>query len=109
MKDINEFIVEKLNQIDWTKIKLTEKDKKNIHSFSYDKSDELVGLDTTIDWVWKLKEKPYNDLNERVDSWLSQLGIDKKTVKQVEHLPKDANERYINSVVIRKLAISQKL
>lgn len=109
MKDINEFIIEKLNKIDWEKIQLTEKDKKNIHAFSYDKSNNMVGLDTTVNWVWKLNDKSYNDLNKRVDSWLSQLGITKKTVKQAEHLSRDANEKYINAVVIRNLVIKQKL
>lgn len=110
MKNFNEYIIEKLDKIDWKKIQLTENDKKNIKAFSYKKSTgEFCSLEQTVDWIWKLKEDSYKALNETVDGWLSQLGITKKVVKRVEHMSKDANERYINAVIIRNLALAQEL
>jgi len=110
MKNINQYITEKIDSINWNDIKLTETDKKNIKAFSYKKSTgELCSLEQTVDWVWKLKEDSYKILNETVDGWLSQLGITKKVVKRVEHMSKDANERYINAYIIRTLAIDQKI
>lgn len=113
MKDIVKFINESLpNRIDWKEIKLSDNVKKNIIAFSYKKNGELYSLEQTTDFIWKLKgrsEDKYNDLNETINSLLSQLNLTKKDIIKIEKLPKDSNEVYLNATVIRHIAIAQKL
>ena len=113
MKDIVTFINESLpNRIDWEEIKLSDNVKKNIIAFSYKKNGELYSLEQTTDFIWKLKsrsEDKYNDLNETINSLLSQLKLTKKDIIKIEKLPKDSNEVYLNATVIRSIAIAQKL
>ena len=113
MKNLKEFINESLpNRIDWKEIKLSDNDKKNIIAFSYKKNGELYSLEQTTDFIWKLKSKSkdtYKDLNETINGLLSQLNLTKKDIIKIEKLPKDSNEVYLNAMVIRDIAIAQKL